>query len=218
MIWIRKATLNGKYSARWYWWKTNFGRLSMERENPCQHRNQHWCTEIVHQTNGIYHCCTWGFCRGLKNLSDQFQKKCFANKLELRRNCKRVNQFKSTYIKAISEIFEALALIGDPESIQHASYGFGSKWNTKIENVIECLQHEERKRREKRARSIWKRMKKFCFSCKVPKEASKNSQPLKCHYCGTSLVHRTACWFFSFIGTEETYWRNGGKTRLTKLQ
>ena len=52
-----------------------------------------------------------------KRLSDQFQKKTWANKLELRRRLYKMRlkgDSMQSHIKGMMEIFEALAIIGDP--------------------------------------------------------------------------------------------------------
>ena len=53
-----------------------------------------------------------------KKLSDQFQKKTWANKLELRRKLHylRLKEGESvqTHIKVMTELFEGLSVIGDP--------------------------------------------------------------------------------------------------------
>ena len=100
-----------------------------------------------------------------QKLANQFQKKTWANKLELRRKlyAMRLKEGESVqnHVKVMTEIFEALAVIGDPVSeedrVAHLLASLPESFNTlvtaleanpevpKMENVTECLLHEERK-------------------------------------------------------------------------
>ena len=105
-----------------------------------------------------------------KKLENQFQKKTWANKLELRRKLYslRLREGESVHehIKAMTELFEALAVIGDPvteeDQVVHLlaslpdSYDMlvtaleaNSEAVPKMEIVTERLLHEERKMKEK---------------------------------------------------------------------
>ena len=100
-----------------------------------------------------------------QKLADQFQKKTWANKLELRRKlyAMRLKEGESVqnHVKVMTEIFEALAVIGDPVSeedrVVHLLASLPESFNMlvtaleanpevpKMENVTERLLHEERK-------------------------------------------------------------------------
>ena len=102
-------------------------------------------------------------------LEGQFQKKTWANKLELRRKLYslRLKDGESVHvhIKTMTEIFEALAVIGDSVSeedhVVHLLASLPDSFNMlvtvleanseavpKMENVTERLLHEERKMKE----------------------------------------------------------------------
>ena len=98
-------------------------------------------------------------------LAGQFQKKTWANKLELRRKLYslRLKEGESVqnHVKAMTETFEALAVIGDPVSeedrVVHLLASLPESFNMlvtaleassevpKMETVTERLLHEERK-------------------------------------------------------------------------
>lgn len=104
-----------------------------------------------------------------KKLKDQFQKKTWANKLELRRKLYslRLQDGESVqqHVKEMTELFDALAVIGDPVSeedrVVHLLASLPDSFSMlvtaletneavpKMENVTERLLHEERKRKEK---------------------------------------------------------------------
>ena len=104
-----------------------------------------------------------------KRLSDQFQKKTWANKLELRRRLYKMRlkgDSMQSHIKGMMEIFEALAIIGDPvteeDHVVHLLASLPDSFNMlvtaleanpevpKMENVTERLLHEERKRKDRK--------------------------------------------------------------------
>ena len=100
-----------------------------------------------------------------QKLADQFQKKTWANKLELRRKlyamCLKEGESVQNQVKVMTEIFKALAVIGDPVSeedrVVHLLASLPESFNMlvtaleanlevpKMENVTERLLHEERK-------------------------------------------------------------------------
>ena len=102
-------------------------------------------------------------------LANQFQQRTWANKLELRRNLfsLRLKNGKSVqeHIKAMTEIFDGLSVIGDPISeedrVVHLLASLPDSYNMlvtaleanvevpKIEVVTERLLHEERKLKER---------------------------------------------------------------------
>ena len=112
-----------------------------------------------------------------KKLSDQFQKKTWANKLELRRKLYslRLKDGESVqkHIKAMTEIFDGLSVIGDPveeeDRVVHLlaslpeSFGMlvtALEANTdvpKMDVVTERLLHEERKMkgRDEVVKRLW---------------------------------------------------------------
>ena len=102
-----------------------------------------------------------------KKLQDQFQKKTWANKLELRRKLYslRLKDGESVqeHIKAMTEVFEALAVIGDPaaeeDRVMHLLASLPDSFNMlvtaleansetvpKMEIVTERLLHKEREK------------------------------------------------------------------------
>ena len=103
-------------------------------------------------------------------LADQFQKKTWANKLELRRKLYslRLKEGESvqSHVKVMIEIFEALAVIGDPVSeedrVVHLLASLPESFNMlvtaleanpevpKMESVTERLLHEEQKIKDRK--------------------------------------------------------------------
>ena len=136
-----------------------------------------------------------------RKLSDQFQKKTWANKLQLR---KRLYSLKlregdsvQEHIRKLTEIFDELAVIGSPveeeDRVVHLlaslpdSYGVlvtaleASSEVPKMEVVTERLLHEERKQKEKdsqgsssKALSVSKRGVVKCYHCGKPGHLKKN--------------------------------------------
>ena len=105
-----------------------------------------------------------------KKLMDQFQKKTWANKLELRRKLYslRLREGESVHkhIMSMTELFEGLAVIGDPvteeDRVVHLLASLPDSFNMlvtaleanseavpKMDIVTERLLHEERKMKEK---------------------------------------------------------------------
>ena len=108
-----------------------------------------------------------------EKLANQFQKRMWANKLELRRNLfsLRLKNGESVqeHVKAMTEILEGLSVIGDPISeedrVVHLLASLADSYNMlvtaseanvevpKFEVVTERLLHEERKLKERAAGS-----------------------------------------------------------------
>ncbi len=105
-----------------------------------------------------------------KKLRDQFQKKTWANKLELRRKLYslQLNDGESVqeHIKAITELFDALAMkdspVSDEDKVVHLLASLPDSFNMLVtaleansetvpnmENVTERLMHEEKKLKER---------------------------------------------------------------------
>ena len=104
-----------------------------------------------------------------KKLADQFQKKTWANKLKLRRKLysMRLKDGKSVqeHIKAMTEVFDLLSVIGDPvaeeDRVVHLLASLPESYNMlvtaleasvevpKLKLVTERLLHEERKLRDR---------------------------------------------------------------------
>ncbi len=104
-----------------------------------------------------------------KKLSDQFQKKTWANKLELRRKLYslRLKEGKSVqkHVKTMTEIFDGLSVIGDPveeeDRVVHLLASLPDSFNMlvtaleassnvpSIDVVTERLLHEERKMKDR---------------------------------------------------------------------
>ena len=109
-----------------------------------------------------------------EKLCNQFQKKTWANKLTLRRRLYSLrlkdNESVQHHIKQMSEIFEELAVIGQPiedeDRVVHLLSSLPDSFNMlvtafeaspevpSIEVVSERLLHEERKRKEKSERNV----------------------------------------------------------------
>ena len=148
-----------------------------------------------------------------KQLSDQFQKKTWANKLELQKKLYslRLHDGESvqTHIKEMTELFETLAVVGDtvsdedrvvyllaslPESFNMlvTALEASSENVPKMEIVTERLLHEERKLKEKGAgddhssrKAFLSKQKRGNPSALGNPSASGNHrrQQLVCHYC-----------------------------------
>ena len=102
-----------------------------------------------------------------KKLSDQFQKKTWSNKLELRQKLYSLHlkegESVQQHIKAMTEIFDGLSIIGDPvkeeDHVVHLLASLPESFNMlvtaleantevpKMDIVTERLLHEERKSR-----------------------------------------------------------------------
>ena len=132
-----------------------------------------------------------------EKLANQFQKRTWANKLEMRRNLfsLRLKNGGSVqeHVKAMTEIFEGLSVIGDPISeedrVVHLLASLPDSYNMlvtafeanvevpKFEVVTERLLHEERKLKERadvRGRSE---------RAMTGQQRSK-AKGVKCHHCG----------------------------------
>jgi transposase InsO family protein len=145
-----------------------------------------------------------------KLLSDQFQKKTWANKLELRRKLYslRLKEGASVqeHIKEITELFEGLAVIGDavseedrvvyllaslPESYNMLVTALEASSDTvpKMATVTERLLHEERKMNEKATGDDDKK-------ALAAKHSYKRGNPRRqviCHYCKKSGHIKREC-------------------------
>ena len=132
-----------------------------------------------------------------QKLESQFQKRTWANKLQLRRKLisLRLKEGDSVqeHIKAVTEIFDGLSVIGDPISdedrVVHLLASLPESYNVlvtaleanevvpKMEVVTERLLHEERKLKERvgseRSRE----------GAMTGKQRPKGKGP-KCHHCG----------------------------------
>ena len=141
-----------------------------------------------------------------KKLSDQFQKKTWANKLELRRKLisLRLKEGESVqkHIKVMTELFEGLSVIGDPvkeeDRVVHLLASLLESFNMLVtaleantdvpsmDVVTEHLLHEERKRdregsgssHEKAMTSRFKRKSVECFHCGKPGHLKHNCRLL----------------------------------------
>ena len=132
-----------------------------------------------------------------KKLADQFQKKSWANKLELRRKLysQRLKDGDSVqkHIKQMVEIFDGLSVIGDPISeedrVVHLLASLPDSYNMlvtaleanpevpKMETVTERLLHEERKMKDRVGGSA------NGEQAMVTKQQTKRKGP-KCYNCG----------------------------------
>ena len=132
-----------------------------------------------------------------KKLSDQFQKKTWANKLELRRKLYslRLKEGESVqkHIKVMTELFEGLSVIGDPvkeeDRVVHLLASLPESFNMLVtaleantdvpsmDVVTERLLHEERKLKDREGSGLshenamtsrFKRKSVECFHCGKP--------------------------------------------------
>ena len=131
-----------------------------------------------------------------KKLADQFQKKTWANKLELRRRLYslRLKDRDSVqrHVKAMTEVFDALSVVGDPvpeeDRVVHLLASLPESYSMlvtaleanaevpKMELVTERLLHEERKLKDREGADV------------SSEKAMAAKQPFKkgpkCHHCG----------------------------------
>ena len=130
-----------------------------------------------------------------KKLADQFQKKTWANKLELRRKLysMRLKDGNSVqeHIKAMTEVFDSLSVVGDPiaeeDRVVHLLASLPESYNMlvtaleasvevpKLELVTERLLHEERKLRDREGATAG--------SVKAMTVKQPYKKGPKCHYC-----------------------------------
>ena len=144
-----------------------------------------------------------------KKLQDQFQKKSWANKLQLKRrlNALRMREGESiqSHIKSMTEIFSELAIIGEPikdedkvvtllaslpDSYNMLVTAFEANADVpEMDVVTEKLIHDEFKRKEA----------KKCQNEKVDSAFYSNNQATnknikKCHHCGKVGHIKKNCW------------------------
>ena len=132
-------------------------------------------------------------------LANQFQKKTWANKLELRQKLfsLRLKDGESVqkHIKAMTEIFNSLSVIGDPvpeeDRVVHLLASLPDSYNMlvtaleanedvpKMESVTERLLHEERKLKQRAEVGA----STSSESAMTGKQQTKRKGP-KCHHCG----------------------------------
>ena len=128
-----------------------------------------------------------------QKLADQFQKKTWANKLELRRKLYSLRlkggSSVQEHLKSMTEIFDALSVIGDPVSeedrVVHLLASLPESYSVlvtaleanaevpKMEHVTERLLHEERKLKDQ---SVGTNSEKAM--------TLKHKKGPKCHHCG----------------------------------
>ena len=140
-----------------------------------------------------------------KKLADQFQKKTWANKLALRRKLHNLRlkdgQSVQKHVKALTEIFDELSVIGDPldeeNQVVHVLASLPESYDMlvtaleaspevpKLAVVTERLLHEELKRKEKDTSTIE-------VKAMTAKYRSSGKGP-KCHHCGKFGHIRREC-------------------------
>ena len=141
-----------------------------------------------------------------QKLESQFQKRTWANKLQLRRKLIswRLKEHGSVqeHIKAMTEIFDGLSVIGDPISdedrVVHLLASLPESYNVlvtapeaneavpEMEVVTERLLHEERKLKEREGS---KRSREGAMTGKQ----RPNGKGPKCHHCGKCGHMRRNC-------------------------
>ena len=144
-----------------------------------------------------------------KKLEDQFQKKTWANKLALRRKLYtlRLKDGESVqgHIKAILEIFDSLAAVGDAVSeedrVVHLLASLPESFSVlvtaleanaevpRMETVTERLLHEEMKLKERRPAE----QERHSTQEKAMTSHSRKKGP-KCHHCGRFGHIKRNCW------------------------
>ena len=167
-----------------------------------------------------------------KKIESQFQRRTWANKLQLRRKLfsLRLKEGDSVqeHVKAMTEIFDGLSVIGDPISeedrVVHLLASLPETYNMlvtaleanegvpKMEVVTERLLHEERKLKERvgsdRSRE----------GAMTGKQRSKGKGP-KCHHCGKFGHIRRNCseWMKQKRGANEKEAR-GAKVKVNRAE
>lgn len=158
-----------------------------------------------------------------KKLEAQFQKKSWANKLQLRRKLYSLQlkdeESVQEHVKEMTEVFEALAVTGDPVSeedrVVHLLASLPDSFSMlvtaleanesvpKMENVTERLLHEERKRKEKEAVDDERK----AFAAR-----GNPRRYLTCHYCNKPGHTKRDCRKLA------AKWQSNEKTGTPKYQ
>lgn len=143
-----------------------------------------------------------------KKLSDQFQKKTWANKLALRRKLYslRLKEGESVqkHVKAMTEVFGALSVVGDPmeeeDRVIHLLASLPESFNMLVtaleanpdvpalETVTERLLHEERKMKDRGDEETSREKEEAMLG---------QRKPPKCQHCGRVGHVKRNCWNLS---------------------
>jgi hypothetical protein len=136
-----------------------------------------------------------------KKLLDHFQKKTWANKLELRRRLYslklREGDSIQEHMKKMVEVFEELAVIGDPvqeeDQVIHLLAGLPESYSMlvtaleanadvpKLDVVMERLLHEERKQKDREGDAKQKDQEDDAVRAMA---ATRTRRPVRCYNCG----------------------------------
>ena len=140
-----------------------------------------------------------------KKLADQFQKKTWSNKLQLRRKlyalCLKEGESVQEHVKSMTEMFDALSVIDDPVSeedrVVHLLASLPESFNvlvtaleanpdvSKWEVITERLLHEKRKMNDRDGSSN--------DTTKAMPVHSRSKKSIKCYYCGKLGHFRRNC-------------------------